>query len=77
MRPERGIRPSLPDVVGRFASYLEVDGNGAWGSLHCVLEDGNVRDGDVRSAIDFANERCDEEGAALGGINESRSFPGP
>lgn len=61
-------RLTLPDVVDRFASYRELEGNGAWGSLHCVLEDGNVRDHDVRSAIEHAKERSDSEGVALGAI---------
>jgi len=35
-------RPTIPEVVERFAAYYRQ--HTAWGSLHIVMEDGNVED---------------------------------
>lgn len=40
----------------------------AWGSLHVVLEDGNVKDSHVEFCLQQALEKGDEEGAALARI---------
>lgn len=40
-------RLALPQVVEKFANYYQRPGNGAWGELHVVLDDGNVSDDDV------------------------------
>lgn len=61
-------RPHItPELVERFAAYYEATQHG-WGALHIVLSDGNVRDRDVDFCIEFAEERGDVEGAALGRI---------
>lgn len=60
-------RLTIPEVVEQFAAYYEKPENGAWGSLHVVLDDiGNVNDDSVRGVIDFAREKADVEGEYLG-----------
>lgn len=54
--PDR--KPTIPEVVARFADYRRKPGNGAWGSLHIVLDDGNVGDPHV--------EFCRETALAAG-----------
>jgi hypothetical protein len=59
------MKPTIPDVVERFATYHQQPGNEVWGSLHIVLDDGNIRRSDVEFCRDAANERGDIEGVAL------------
>lgn len=61
-------KPTIPEVVARFAAYHEKPGNGAWGSLHIILDDDNVSDGDCRFCIESATEKGDTEGAELAAI---------
>lgn len=61
-------RPTLPEVASQFAAYYAAPGNGAWGSLHIVLSDGNVGDDCVQFCIDHAQEIGDAEGERLGRI---------
>nr|WP_250808197.1 hypothetical protein [Neorhizobium tomejilense] len=61
-------KPSIPQVVARFAAYYELPGNGAWGSLHIVLDDGNVSNGNVEFCIEAAADSGDEEGRQLAEI---------
>jgi len=58
-------KPKIPDVIERFRAYYQKPGNGAWGSLHIVLDDGNTQDDNVRFCIQAAEERGDTEGAEL------------
>lgn len=58
--------PTVDSVIDRFAAYHADEP--CWGSLHIVLDDGNVRDGDVDFCIAYAEELGDEEGAELGRI---------
>jgi hypothetical protein len=59
-------KPTIPDVIARFAAYREV--NHAWGSLHIVLEDGNVKNADVEYCYQYAIDTGDQEGASLAKI---------
>jgi hypothetical protein len=59
-------KPTIPEVLPRFLAYY-ID-HPAWGSLHVVLDDGNVEDDCVRFCIEFAEQEGDEEGAELGRI---------
>lgn len=63
-RKERKERLSIPDVLPRFVEYYLR--NPVWGSLHLVLSNGNERDKDVEACIEFAREKGDVEGEALG-----------
>jgi hypothetical protein len=60
------MKPTIPDVVERFAAYYAK--NLAWGSLHIVLDDGNVEDSSVKFCIENAQERGDVEGKGLAEI---------
>ena len=53
------------EIVETFAAYYHLPGNGAWGSLHIVLADGNVKDDHVDFCIEWARERGDMEGERL------------
>lgn len=65
-------RPSItPDLVDRFAAYYRA--NPVWGSLHVVLEDGNLQHCSVDYCVEQAVEEGDVEGAALGRILRSMS----
>lgn len=55
-----------PDVVARFAAYYRREP--VWGSLHVVLDEGNIGDGSVERAREWAVERGDSEGEALAGL---------
>lgn len=66
MKPSATI--TVPDVIDRFKDYHELPGNSCWGSLHVVLDDGNLKDHFVQFCIDFAEQSGDREGAELGRI---------
>ena len=61
-------KPTLGDAVliERFAAYNRI--HGAWGSLHIVLDDGNVRDDHVTFCREYATKNGDTEGAELAEI---------
>lgn len=61
--PPPNNKPAVPDVVERFAGYYQA--NATWGSLHIVLEDGNVSDRSVEFCEQYAKESGDLEGAEL------------
>jgi hypothetical protein len=61
MKPSNTL--TVPDVIDRFRAYKEKEP--CWGSIHIVLDDGNVRDKDVKFCIEFALERGDTEGHEL------------
>lgn len=61
MKPANTI--SVPDVIERFRAYHAKEP--CWGVLHIVLDDGNVRDNDVKFCIEDALERGDTEGHEL------------
>lgn len=63
MKPKAVI--TIPDVVERFANYYEKPGNGAWGRLHVVLDDGNVDNKHVEFCVGSALEIDDKDGAEL------------
>lgn len=57
---------TIPEVIERFKEYHKQ--NGAWGSLHIVLDDHNVEDSSVLFCLDWARENNDTEGAELAKI---------
>jgi hypothetical protein len=61
MKPSNSL--SVAEVTDRFRAYREA--NPTWGTLHIVLDDGNVRDKHVRSCIESALEQGDTEGHEL------------
>ena len=57
---------TIPEVITRFQAYYAK--HPAWGSLHIVLDDGNVRDDSVYFCIKWAIDHEDPEGEALARI---------
>lgn len=58
-------RPTVPEVAALLAAYGRKPGNGVGGSLHIVVDDGNVSDSDLHYCRQHAVERCDEDGVAI------------
>jgi hypothetical protein len=56
-------RPTVPAVLPLVRAYYNDHAVG--GSLHVVLDDGNIDDGCVHGCIGWAEERGDAAGAAL------------
>lgn len=64
MRDDGPSRPVLtPEVYARFAAYYAE--HPTWGSLHVVMDDGNLETVHVRWTVGWAEEHGDTEGAAL------------
>lgn len=61
MKPSNTL--SVAEIADRFRAYREA--NQTWGSLHIVMEDGNVRDKHVRFCIESALEQGDTKGHEL------------
>ena len=61
-------KPTIPQVVARFAAYYEKPGNGVWGALHSVLDHSNVANIDVQHCLVDAEARGDLEGLELARI---------
>lgn len=59
---------TIPEIVEQFARYYQQPQNGAWGSLHVVLDDHNVDDESVEHCQEWATKRGDTEGAELAGL---------
>jgi hypothetical protein len=60
------MKPTIPYVAPFVCEYYKE--NGAGGSLHIVLDDGNVEDSSVQFCIDYAKKNGDEVGVKLGEI---------
>jgi hypothetical protein len=58
-------RLSIPEVIDDFVAYYLRPENSVWGSLHIVLDDGNIGDGNLEDAIEWAKQRNDPEGERL------------
>jgi hypothetical protein len=58
-------KPTVPEVLPLVEAYYALPGNSVGGSLHVVLDDGNVEDDHVRSCLEYARERGDKEGVEL------------
>lgn len=61
------MKPTIPEVWPLVKAYRDA-GNHVGGSLHIVLDEGNVTDNDVRWCIRYARRFGDEAGAKLGEI---------
>lgn len=61
-------KPTLPEVAPLVAAYYAKPGNSVGGSLHIVLDDGNVEDGNVRFCVETARESGDDDGLLLAGL---------
>lgn len=61
-------RLTIPETINLFRSYHSKPMNGSWGSLHIVLEDGNVKNADVEYCLQYAKDNDDIEGEKLANI---------
>lgn len=57
---------NIDQILPIILFYYTLPLNGAGGSLHIVLDDGNVDDGHIEYCIKRANEKGDELGVYLG-----------
>lgn len=57
---------AIPEHLDEFTAYYRQ--YPMWGSLHVVLDDGNVEDDSVQFCIDYARKESDAEGERLGKI---------
>lgn len=62
------MKPTVPEVLPIVRAYYAKPGNLAGGSLHIVLDDGNVGDDCVEFCEKEATERGDDDGVALARI---------
>lgn len=58
-------RITVPDALPLVRRYYALRGNSNGGSLHIVLEDGNVEDGDIAYCMGWAERDSDHAGQAL------------
>jgi hypothetical protein len=61
-------KPTVDRVGPLVREFYGLPGNGVGGSLHIVLDDGNVEDGSVRFCRDYALEHGDAIGYALANV---------
>ena len=61
----RKDQPSVREVTALAGEFYGHDGNGAGGSLHIVLDDGNVEDHSVQFCREYAGKEGDALGAAM------------
>lgn len=59
------MKLTIPDVAPSIRAYYAEDGNAVGGSLHIVLDDGNIRRCHVEFCRDLARERGDLLGVTL------------
>ena len=61
-------KPTIPEVLPLVRAYYAKPGNGCGGSLHIVLDDGNVDAADVQWCLRYAQEQGDEDGVRLASL---------
>lgn len=58
-------KPTIPEVLPLVVAYCAKPENSVGGSLHIVLEDGNVADSHVAFCREWAADRGDDDGVRL------------
>lgn len=58
-------KPTIPDIVPLIEMYYTLPGNQVGGSLHIVLDDGNIERQHVEFCKKYALEQHDYVGAAI------------
>lgn len=61
----RGGKPTVPEVAPLVKAFYAMWGNGVGGSLHIVLDDGNVEDSSIEFCRKWAEDHGDLSGIAL------------
>jgi hypothetical protein len=57
--------PKIEKAIKMSRAYHAMPGNGAGGSLHIVLDDGNLETCHVQFCLEWAEDRNDKPGVAL------------
>lgn len=65
---QAGRKPECPVVEPLVREYYAKPKNGAGGSLHIVLDDGNTEDSSVDFCVGWALEAKDWDGVALAAV---------
>lgn len=60
--------PTINEVVPLVNKYYSMPENGCGGSLHNVLDDGNISDRDILFCLDEAKKNGDKEGIELANL---------
>lgn len=58
-------QPTVPELIRLAKAYYSIPENRAGGSLHIVLDDGNIDDDDIRHCLDYARAEGDCAGVSL------------
>jgi hypothetical protein len=58
-------KPTIPEVAPVIAAYVKKPGNDMGGSLHIVLDDGNIESHHVEFCRNYARDQGDEDGEKL------------
>lgn len=61
-------KPTVPEVLPLLQAYYRKPGNHDGGLLHVVIDDGNVRDCFVQSALEEARQEGDEDAERLASL---------
>lgn len=59
------MKPTLPEVLPLVKAYKEKSGNAVGGSLHIVLDDGNISDDNIKYCLHWAEKQNDPDGVEL------------
>lgn len=59
---------TVPKLIEECKKYYKLPNNSVGGSLHIVLDDGNLEDSHIKYCIGYAKENGDSEGVLLGQI---------
>lgn len=59
---------TVPKLIEECKKYYQLPNNRVGGSLHIVLDDGNIEDSHIEYCIGYAKENGDDEGVLLGQI---------
>ncbi len=61
-------RPTVPEVVPLVDAYYAKPGNSVGGSLHTVLDDGNLRDSHIAYCRETAEKNGDSAGVHIANL---------
>ena len=56
------------EILKLIKDYYSKEGNAVGGSLHMVLDDGNLDNSDIQFAINYAKKEMDCDGIKIGEI---------
>ena len=62
------VKPTSRQLIAIVDDFYEIEGNGAGGCLHIVLDDLNLEKHNIEFCLNYAKERNDEEAINLAKI---------